>query len=196
MGKNAVTTWLALVLLALGGAPGCLAGPPSAFVAEQMHAAVAGLKDKVPLNTRIGVDNLTGDADHLITDHLVTAMTEQGYRVFDRRSLEKIFKQHGVEMRAAFDQESVRAIGTIPGVDGILYGAVRGHSGSFGASTLQLHLQYTPLGGYTVWARDIDARTGSGLRVLALAGAGLLAALVLVLVYRGFKNAGKTRVLD
>ena len=168
------------------------------MVREEMVKAMQDLQAKVPKDSRIGVDNLKADTStHDITDFLMTALTKEGYVVLDRRSLDEIFKQYGVEMSDAFDQEKVEALGKIEGVDAILYGIVKEFSALAGKAKLNVHLQCTYLGeGGTPWAYDMVAENTSGGRKMfpfIIAGGFLI---LVIAVSFGLKRAGKTKVLN
>jgi len=136
-------------------------------------------------------------ASNDITDYLITTLTKQGYTVFDRRSLDEIFKQQGLESVVAFDQKTLEAIGKIEGVDAVLYGNIKSYSELWGKSELSLHLQCTYIGkGVTPWAYDIVSdNTTEGRRMMPYyIGFGII--VFFAIIFFGLRRSGKSKVLN
>jgi len=167
----------------------------SSLIQKELQVAISDLKTKIPLETRIGVDNLKDDSStNDITDFLISALTKAGYATLDRRSMKRIFDQQGIEMGNAFDQESVQAVGQINGVDAIIYGTVKDNSSFLGKTNLIIHLQFTYIGeGNTAWAYDVVSNESSvfwdNLPYLIV----VVILALFILVFIGLKKSGRTK---
>ncbi len=175
-----------------------VSGDKKEIIQNELEKLVINMAEKIPKKTRIGIDNLQDDTSlNDVTDFLMTAVTAKGYVAFDRRSLDDILKQQGFELKPFFDQESVKAIGEIKGVDAIIYGIVKNYSNSRGRIKINIHLQCTYLEtGDTPWAYDLVVENTSSARKLVLYStiAGIL--LLIFFIGMGIKNSGKTRILN
>lgn len=194
-----MSKWLLVLLLIMMQAGSAMAVQNDTIVQQELEKAIGEMLHKIPKGTRIGVDNLKNDVlTNDVTDFLMTALTRAGYVVLDRRNMDEIFKQIGVELDGlVFDQKALESIEKIKGVDAIIYGTVKDYSTESGKINLNVHLQCTYIGkGGTYWAYDIVAETTSKGRKMIpfIIAGGVLFIIGLIII--GVKNSGKSRVVN
>ena len=194
-----MSKWLLVLLVIIMQVGSAMAVQNDTIVQQELEKAIGEMLHKIPKGTRIGVDNLKNDiSTNDVTDFLMTALTRAGYVVLDRRNMDEIFKQIGVELDGlVFDQKALESIEKIKGVDAIIYGTVKDYSTESGKTNLNVHLQCTYIGkGGTHWAHDIVAETSSKGRKMMpfIIAGGVLFIIGLIII--GVKNSGKSRVVN
>lgn len=176
---------IVMLLILFSSLPSVLAADPLEAVAikKLQQAVIKALPTETQM-TRISVLELEGDKGTIL-NAITSAITEKtSYKVIERKDLDKILDEQGVQLRDVMDEKTRIQHGKIKGVQGLLMGKVLEMGSGFMSYSIRLHLKLDDVEkGEIVFSKDFSVTAVSPVRTWLIWGVIGLVVLIIIMIF-------------